>query len=537
MKSKKIFPFVIMFALLLAACGSGTPTALPTVAPTNTAVPTEAPPTEAPPTEAPTTSGDPTWDRVQSAGKVVFGTSADYKPFEYYDENYQVTGFDIALAREIGARLGLKVELVDIAFEGLPAALQIGQIDAAIAAISVSPERQEQMDFTNVYFTSDDMVLARDAAGTISITAPEQLSQFRVGVQSGSIYAAWVQETLVDTKIMPEANLLQYAKAEDAVRDLKENRNDLVIMDKLAAEEYILTGGVISAGENLNAQLFAIALPKGAPTLQAQLNAVLTDLQNDGTVARLTNQFLLIAMPVATPAPMPTAIPGPTATPAGCYDGMAFVADVKVPDGTVMNPGQDFDKVWRIRNTGNCNWDTNYKLVFVQGDRMGGNPSPVTTTVKPGETFDIIIDQTAPQEPGNYTGVWQMVNKNETPFGARIWVKITVEGNAKPTTAPPEATKVPDPIIDYLNVSAETVNQGDLLVVSWSFSGQDLASARLTRTNPDGTETPLYGGDDVALQGQYEDLMMTAGNYTYTLNVSTEFSGSQTATVQVAVNP
>ena len=74
-------------------------------------------------------------------------------------------------------------------------------------------------------------------------------------------------------------------------------------------------------------------------------------------------------------------------------------------------------------------------------------------------------------------------------------------------------------------------------MVSWSFSGVDLASATLTRTNPDGTETPLYGGADVAPQGQYEDLMMTAGTHTYTLNVSTEFSGSETATVQVTVNP
>ncbi len=522
MKLKTTYLFIILIAMLVSACGSGTPTAEPT---DTTA-----------PTETPATSGDPVWDRIQAAGKIVFGTSADYQPFEYYDESYEIIGFDPALARELGARLGLQVELVDIAFEGLPAAVQIGQIDAAIAAISVTPERQALVDFTNVYFTSDDMVLARADEGTITITAPEHLVPFRVGVERGSMYASWVQKTLVDPGLMPEANLLQYAKAEDAVRDLRENRNDLVIMDKLAAEEYILAGGVISAGENLNAQLFAIALPKGAPTLQAQLNAALTELVNDGTVARLTNEFLEIEMSVATPAPLPTAIPGSTATPAGCYDGMAFVADVKVPDGTEMQPGQDFDKVWRIRNMGTCNWDTSYKLVFMQGDRMGGSPAAVNTTVKAGETYDIIIDQEAPNAPGNYTGIWQMVNGNGQPYGERIWVKITVPGSeTKPTTAPPEATKVPDPIIDYLNVSAETVQQGDLLIVSWSFSGQDLASARLTRTNPDGSETPLFGGADVTPQGEYEDLMMNPGTYTYTLNVSTESGGSAVKTVVVNV--
>jgi polar amino acid transport system substrate-binding protein len=538
MKTKVLWIFGVLLLVLLTACGSSTPTAAPTAAPTNTSVPTEAPPAAPTSTEAaPTTSADSTWDRVEAAGKLVFGTSADYQPFEYYDENYQITGFDAALAREIGSKLGLQVELSDIAFEALPAALQIGQIDAAIAAISVSPERQQIMDFTNVYFTSDDMVLARDNEGTVTITKVEDLVPFRVGVQRGSIYATWLQETLVESGVMSEEKLLQYAKPEDAVRDLRENRNDLVVMDKLAAEEFILDGGLIAAGENLNAQLFAIALPKGAPTLQTQLNAALTELYNDGTVARLTNEFLEIDLRDATPVPMPTAIPGPTATPAGCYDFMTFVDDVTVPDGTVMQPGQDFDKVWRVRNTGTCEWGTGYQLVFVQGSQMNGSPSPVTTTVRPGETLDILIDQTAPNDPGNYAGVWQMINKDRTPFGERIWVKITVPGQAKPTTPAATATPVPDPIIDYLTVSAEAVNQGDVLVVSWSFSGVDLASATLTRSNPDGSETPLMGGADVAPQGQYEDLMMTAGIHTYTLNVSTESAGSETATVQVTVNP
>ena len=130
-----------------------------------------------------------------------------------------------------------------------------------------------------------------------------------------------------------------------------------------------------------------------------------------------------------------------------------------------------------------------------------------------------------------------MINKDRTPFGERIWVKISVPGEVKPTKVPATATPVPDPIIDYLNVSAETVNQGDLLVVSWSFSGVDLASATLTRTNPDGTETPLFGGADVDPQGQYEDIMMDPGVYSYTLIVSTESGGSETAAVQVTVNP
>jgi polar amino acid transport system substrate-binding protein len=545
MKLKPVYFSFLFVAVLLAACGSGTPTAVPAQPTSPAEVPTEAPPT----------SGDPVWDRIQEAGRIEFGTSADYPPFEYYDASYEIVGFDAALAREIGSFLGLDVELVDIAFEGLPAALQIGQIDAAIAAISVSPERDAVMDFSNVYYTGQDMILARDGSGIGNITAPAQIAQYRVGVQRGSIYEDWVQNTLIATGLMPETNLLQYAKATDAVRDLRENRNDLVVLDRLAAEEYVMAGGVATVGQNLNTELYAVAIPQGSSILQSEINTALTELQNNGTIARLTEAYLDVQLPAVapTPAPTPTAIPGPTATPVGCYDGMEFVRDVKVPDNTEMRPGQDFDKVWRVRNTGTCTWDRDYRLVFVQGDRMEGDSDNVSTTTRPGDTYDLIMDQKAPNSPGKYTGVWQMVNENGTPFGERIWVKIRVpddSGNApQPTAVPPTATSVPPtqppavqptlavgPVITEFYASSEDVQQGDLVTVFWTFSGEGLASAKITRTNPDGSQIPLYGGTDVTPQGQYDDLMMEAGTYTYTLNVSAEFGGSAVQTVVVNVS-
>lgn len=533
MKTKSIVLMVALFAVLVSACGTTTPTA----APAPTQVPTQAPPV----------SADPVWDRIQAAGKITFGTSADYQPFEYYDSNYQIVGFDADLARELGARLGMQVELVDIAFEGLTAALEIGQIDAAIAAISVTPERQVFVDFTNIYYTGQDMVLAREGSGIAPIVAGAQLAQYRVGVERGSVYASWVRNTFVDSGLMPAASLLEYEKPEHAVRDLKESRNDVVILDKPAAEEYIRSGGVVAVAQNLNTQLFAIALPKGAAVLQSQLNAALAAVQNDGTVARLANTHLEIVLPTpapeatATPAPTATAIPGPTPTPVACRDGMEFVKDVQVPDGTQMNAGQDFDKTWRIRNTGTCTWNSNYTLVFVQGDRMGGTSEVVKGSVKPGETYDMIIDQKAPNAPGKYTGIWQMVNAQGTPFGERIWVKITVPGAVPPTAVPPTATAPapvqptlePPPTVN-LAASDDTIKAGDLVVISWSFSGTSLVSAKLTRINPDGSQTPLNGGADVAPDGRYEDILMNPGTYSYALSVSSE-AGTTVKTVVVDV--
>jgi ABC-type amino acid transport substrate-binding protein len=528
---------LLLIVLLTAACG-------------RKETPTVVPPTAAPVfIDTPATGQDPVWDRIKTSGKIVFGTSADYKPFESYDSSYQIVGFDPAIARELGRRLGVQVEFKDIPFEALGTSLQIGQIDAAIAAISVTTERQTVVDFTNIYFSSQDSVLARQGSGIGTITTPVQLAQYRVGVQRGTTYQAWVQKNLVDTGMMPTANLLAYEKPDHAVRDLKDNRNDLVLMGTVPAQEYLKSGGLEIVGQSLNSQFYAIALLKGSSELQSWMNDTLTQMAADGTLNQFAKDYLLIDIsqipPVPTPTPFPTAVVPPTPAPVACYDGMEYVEDVTVPDGTEMAPGQNFDKIWRIRNIGTCTWNSTYWLVFVQGDRMDGNNEVVDYSVPPGQTYDMIIDQKAPDSPGTYQGVWQMVNGNNVPFGERVYVIITVPGPPPATSIPPTETPVPPvpptaapkPVIDSFTVDPTSTSLGNVIVVSWSFSGQGIVAARLTRTDPDGTVVPLNGGADVLSPGTYEDLAMIPGTVYYTLAVSSEFGGTTTATASVTVNP
>jgi len=551
MKVKPIYIIFLLLAIFATACGSSdTPTAeVPAVE--TLAVPVN--------TEVPPGSGDPVWDRVSSAGKIVIGTSADYAPFEYYNDTFQIVGFDAAIARELGALLGLQVELTDFAFEGLNSALQIGQIDAAIAAISITPARQAVVDFTNVYYSGQDSIIARRGSGIEAIVAPAQLASFRVGVQRGSIYENWLQTNLIDTGLMPAANLLAYAKPEHAVTDLEKNRNDLVVMDTQPAKQYLLKDSLELVGQGLNTQLFAIALPKGSTVLQSQLNTALTQMQNDGTIAALTHQYFDINLTESLPVLKPTAVPGPTATPVACHDGAAFVADITIPDGKHMNPGQEFGKNWRLKNTGTCIWDSSYKLVFVQGDLMQGGEKAIKGTVNSNGEYNITVGLKAPNHPGNYGGLWQMVNEHGVPFGERIWVRINVPGQPKPTAVPPQPTAVPpqptavppqpsaipplpvqptlgtDPVINDFKAIPETVKKGDNVLVSWDFTGANLASATLSRMNPDGTLIALFGGDDIPLQGTYDDMMMITGTYTYTLHVAAEFGANAVETILVNV--
>ena len=108
------------------------------------------------------------WNRIQDAGKIVFGTAADYPPFEFYNSNFELDGFDVALAKAIGEQLGLEVQFKDYAFDGLLDAVQLGGVDAGIAAISVTPDRQQQVDFSNLYYIGNSVAMASDSfTGTI----------------------------------------------------------------------------------------------------------------------------------------------------------------------------------------------------------------------------------------------------------------------------------------------------------------------------------------------------------------------------------
>ena len=181
-------------------------------------------------------------------------------------------------------------------------------------------------------------------------------------------------------------------------------------------------------------------------TLQAGAAAVaqLTELARP--TATVTFAPTRTPFPSATPRPssIPTATlpPSPTAllvspTPGRC-DAADFVMDLSVPDNTLFRPGEAFTKVWRVRNSGSCEWTADYALVFSSGAQMGA-PDEVALpgVVAPGATVDISLDLTAPAESGTYTGFWALRNAAGSLFGMgetatmAFWVQIQVaEGTA-----------------------------------------------------------------------------------------------------------
>jgi len=137
--------------------------------------------------------------------------------------------------------------------------------------------------------------------------------------------------------------------------------------------------------------------------------------------------------PYPTNTPYPTQIPqsyytygysSAIGTPGGCLNAI-FISET-IPDNIIFTAGDGFVKSWTIQNSGYCDWNTNYRLVFLSGSSMGGDTFKyLTDTVSPGENATLTANLTAPTSPGTYHGEWRVQSDKGLNF-ARFWVQIVV---------------------------------------------------------------------------------------------------------------
>lgn len=162
-------------------------------------------------------------------------------------------------------------------------------------------------------------------------------------------------------------------------------------------------------------------------------NPVLTAAA-ETSIAQLTVNAQASPAPTNTtfqiPTAPPTNTPKPTEEEIPC-DRALFITDVTVEDGSEFIAGEEFEKVWRMKNTGSCTWTTNYDLVFDSGDALGGDSTvSFPGTISPGSQVDISIDLKAPNSPGSYKGTWQLRNAQGVVFtSGGLWVDIVVTDN------------------------------------------------------------------------------------------------------------
>lgn len=228
----------------------------------------------------------------QESNVLKVGTNAEFAPFEYVNEEDGTTieGFDIDLINAIAADQGMTVEMENLEFDGLVMALQNGSIDVAIAGMSVTPERVEQVDFTETYYDAGLNIAV--AIDDDSIASEEDLAGKVVTAQQGTTGADKAMElqeagVVADVKLLANINVCMMALANGEV--------DAVIMDIPVNNKYVAAhpDEVKIAAEFVveEPEQFAIAVAKGNTELLEKLDAGLANVKEDGTYDALIDKY------------------------------------------------------------------------------------------------------------------------------------------------------------------------------------------------------------------------------------------------------
>jgi len=240
------------------------------------------------------------YERVEippaAVGRVlVVGTSATREPFCYVDENRNIAGHDGELARRIAARMGRPIQFSDMKFSALIPALQSGKIDLIIAGMTATDERRKSVNFSDPYFKSMQVIIAKKPAAENAAQAVngrmrtvQDLHDKRIGVLAGSVHDGYVE------KNYPEAGLLRYNSWADMILALQTEKLDAVFVDLCAAKVLLKSNpdiGVLT--ENAIELPVGYGFSKKNPALRERFNKFLKTIKSDGTFKTIYQRWYI----------------------------------------------------------------------------------------------------------------------------------------------------------------------------------------------------------------------------------------------------
>lgn len=222
-------------------------------------------------------------DKLKEKGKIVIGTSADYPPYEFHksiDGKDIIVGFDIDIAKEIAKDLGVELEIKDMKFDGLLAALETENIDFIAAGMNPTEERKKNVDFSKIYYTAVQCVVVR-AEDEAAIKSLEDLKSKKVGVQKGAVQEQLANEQLATSEIKP------LGKVSDLMLALSTKKVDAVIVELPVAKAYVEQNSALTLSKaqiKAKEEGSALAVKKGNEDLIKFMNASIDRLINDKAI-------------------------------------------------------------------------------------------------------------------------------------------------------------------------------------------------------------------------------------------------------------
>lgn len=236
------------------------------------------------------TTDTATQDKAASGDVLRIATEGAYAPFNYTNSDGTLGGFDVDIANALCADMKMTCDITSQDWDGIIPGLKAGKYDAIVAAMSVTPERAQQVSFTEPYFSNTLVFLAKKDS-SFDPSKSEDINSHSIAAQRSTISSQWLE------KAYPKAEMKLYDTLSNAFLDLGSNRVDAMVSDKLPALEwlgtksgsaYALKGEEIDINDN-----FAIAVrPNDA--LQAKLNQALANIKADGTYDKIHQKYFAI---------------------------------------------------------------------------------------------------------------------------------------------------------------------------------------------------------------------------------------------------
>lgn len=229
---------------------------------------------------------DKSLEEVKEKGYFIVGLDATFTPMGYRDNDEQIVGFDVDLAKEVAKRMGVEVKFKPCEWDAIIFELRSKNIDMVWNGMTVTPARAKQVLFSNPYLINSQIIFTKKGVGPYKV---EDLAGKVVGVQLGSSGAQAVEDNPIKDKIK---QVKKYSTNVEALMDLEAGRIDAVVMDEVSGKYYNSKKSTLNYSvENLANEQFAVAFRKNDEQLANQVNEVLEQMKQDGTFAKLEEKW------------------------------------------------------------------------------------------------------------------------------------------------------------------------------------------------------------------------------------------------------
>ncbi|HIX99258.1 MAG TPA: basic amino acid ABC transporter substrate-binding protein [Candidatus Dorea intestinigallinarum] len=213
---------------------------------------------------------------------LVMATNAEFPPYEYH-EGDEVVGIDVDIASAIAEELGMELKVEDMAFDSIIPAVTSGKADIGAAGMTVTPDREESVAFTDTYAHATQVIIVKEDS---DITGPDDLVGKTIGVQlgtTGDLYATDIEDATVE----------QYNKGFEAVQALTQDKIDAVIIDGEPAKEFVAESeGLKILDEAFTEEDYAIAVAKDNTELVDKINDALATLKESGELDEIIAKYI-----------------------------------------------------------------------------------------------------------------------------------------------------------------------------------------------------------------------------------------------------